>query len=217
MAIDLRRHLDELQGLDLQNPGAWPDWVRGFAAVLLAVALVGGGYWFFVKDRYAQAEDAARAEQDLRGEFETKQRRAASLEAYRERLEQMKRDFGEMLRQLPGRAEVANLLNDISQTRSANNLDEEIFEPKGEVVHDFYAELPNRIVVVGGFHDMARFVSDIAALSRIVTIEQVEISRADGGGDEGSRLRMSATAKTYRYLDDDEIASRNTSNRRGRR
>ena len=219
MQIDLRRHLEELQGLDLQNPGSWPDWVRIASAALLAIVLVAGSYWYLIKDRYAEAERAARTEQELRSEFETKQRRAAALDAYRARLEQMERDFGAMLRQLPGKAEVANLLNDISRTRSANNLDEEIFEPQSEVVRDFYAELPNRIVVVGRFHDMARFVSDIAELSRIVTIEQVEISRV-GNSDSGDSvdLRMAATAKTYRYLDDDELAAqRQSGSRRGRR
>lgn len=221
MQLDLRRRFEELQGLDLQNPGAWPDWVRTAAALLLAAVLIAGSYWYLIADRYAEAERAARTEQELRSEFETKQRRAAALEAYRARLEQMERDFGEMLRQLPGKAEVANLLNDISRTRSANNLDEEIFEPQSEVVRDFYAELPNRIVVVGSFHDMARFVSDIAELSRIVTIEQVEISRTGNGGgndsDAPTELRMSATAKTYRYLDDEELAAQRSNSRGGRR
>jgi type IV pilus assembly protein PilO len=220
MQIDLRRRFEELQGLDLQNPGAWPDWVRTAAAVLLAAALIAGSYWYLIAERYAEAERAARTEQELRSELETKQRRAAALDAYRARLEQMERDFGEMLRQLPGKAEVANLLNDISRTRSANNLDEEIFEPQSEVVRDFYAELPNRIVVVGSFHDMARFVSDIAELSRIVTIEQVEITRVGGeagDSDAPTELRMSATAKTYRYLDDEELAAQRGNARGGRR
>lgn len=221
MQIDLRRRFEELQGLDLQNPGGWPDWVRTAAAVLLAAVLIAGSYWYLIADRYAEAERAARTEQELRSEFETKQRRAAALDAYRARLEQMERDFGAMLRQLPGKAEVANLLNDISRTRSANNLDEEIFEPQSEIVRDFYAELPNRIVVVGTFHDMARFVSDIAELSRIVTIEQVEIARTGNGGgkdsDAPTELRMSATAKTYRYLDDDELAAQSGTGSRGRR
>lgn len=217
MQVDLRQRFDELQGLDLQNPGAWPDWVRAAAALLLAAVLIAGSYWFLIGDRYAAVERAAGAEQQLRGEFEKKQRRAAALDAYRARLEQMERDFGAMLRQLPGKAEVANLLNDISHTRSANNLDEEIFEPQSEVVRDFYAELPNRIVVVGNYHDMARFVSDIAELSRIVTIEQVKIERTGNNepdSDQPTELRMSATAKTYRYLDDEELAAQQSGRRR---
>lgn len=210
MAVDLRARFQELQTLDVQNPGAWPDWVRGFAALLLVVGLVGGSYWFLIKDQYEEAARAAQVEQELRANFEQKQRRAAALDAYRARLQKMERDFGEMLRQLPGRAEVANLLNDISRTRSTNNLEEEIFEPKTEVIRDFYAELPNRIVVVGGFHDIARFVSDIAALSRIVTVEDITLSpvdnKAQGSAENGIDLRMSATAKTYRYLDDEEVS-----------
>jgi len=217
MAVDLRARVQELQTLDVQNPGAWPDWVRGFIALLLVVGIIGGSYWFLIKDQYEQAASAAQVEQDLRANFEKKQRRAAALDAYRARLEKMERDFGEMLRQLPGRAEVANLLNDISQTRSVNNLEEEIFEPKTEIIRDFYAELPNRIEVVGDFHDIARFVSDIAALSRIVTIEDITLSPVDNKdqrpGDQGLDLRMSATAKTYRYLDDDEVSSGNRRSR----
>lgn len=213
MAVDLRARLQELQTLDVQNPGAWPDWVRGFTALLLVIGLVGGSYWFLIKDQYEQAARAAQVEQELRDSFEKKQRRAAALDAYRERLKKMEREFGEMLRQLPGRAEVANLLNDISQTRSTNNLEEEIFEPKTEIIRDFYAELPNRIVVVGDFHDIARFVSDIAALSRIVTVEDITLSPVDNkpqdSADQGRALRMSATAKTYRYLDDEESSRGN--------
>lgn len=216
MAVDLRARLQELQTLDVQNPGAWPDWVRGFTALLLVVGIIGGSYWFLIKDQYEQAARAAQVEQELRGNFEKKQRRAAALDAYRARLKKMEREFGEMLRQLPGRAEVANLLNDISQTRSNNNLEEEIFEPKNEIIRDFYAELPNRIVVVGNFHDIARFVSDIAALSRIVTVEDITLSPVDkqqGSAEQDRDLRMSATAKTYRYLDDEE-ASRGNRRRR---
>lgn len=212
MAIDLRARFQELQTLDVQNPGAWPDWVRGFTALLLVIAIIGGSYWFLIKDQYEQAARAAQTEQELRASFETKQRRAAALDDYRARLEAMEREFGQMLRQLPGRAEVANLLNDISQTRSANNLEEEIFEPQNEIIRDFYAELPNRIVVVGSFHDIARFVSDIASLSRIVTVEDITLAPVDGkqvGEAEGRDLRMSATAKTYRYLDDEEVSRGN--------
>lgn len=222
--VDIQKAFQQLQTLDVQNPGGWPDWVRAAAACVVAALIIGGAWWYLVAPAYESAERAQTQEQQLRKDFETKQRRAASLDAYRERLDQMEREFGEMLQQLPGRAEVANLLNDISQTRSAVNLDEEIFEPQPEIVRDFYAELPNRIIVVGAFHDMGRFVSDIAALPRIVTIEEVEITPAGSGrGDapaDGSSLRMSAIAKTYRYLDDDEMANQRAAevqNRRGRR
>lgn len=211
MAVDVQRRLQELQRLDAQNPGAWPDWVRSAAAVLLVAVLVGVSWWFLIKPKYEETEAAQRQERQLRTDFESKQRRAASLDEYRERLDKMEREFGEMLRQLPSRAEVASLLNDISQTRAGANLDEELFEPQPERLREFYAELPHRIVVVGGYHELGRFVSDVAALSRIVTIEEVEIAPAGdarrGEQADGRRLRMSATAKTYRYLDEDELAA----------
>jgi len=221
---DLQRAWTQLQTLDAQNPGAWPDWVRTAAAILLTVAIAAAGYWYFVKPRFEAAERARQQEQALRADFEKKQRRAASLEAYRERLALMDREFGQMLRQLPGKAEVANLLNDISQARAAANLDEELFEPQGEVMRDFYAELPNRIVVVGTYHDMGYFVSSVAALARIVTVENVEITpletpRGEQPADD-PQLRMSAIAKTYRYLDDEELAAQRAAEQarqRGRR
>ena len=220
--MNFQQKFQELQTLDPQNPGAWPTWVRLFVVLVITVIATGGGIYAMVLPLTEDLEREVAQEQTLRSEFERKQRKVAALDAYKQQLKEMERDFGAMLRQLPGKAEVANLLNDISRTRSANNLDEEIFEPQSEIVRDFYAELPNRIVVVGTFHDMARFVSDIAELSRIVTIEQVEISRTGGGGgndsDAPTELRMSATAKTYRYLDDDELAAQRSSGaRRGRR
>jgi type IV pilus assembly protein PilO len=120
----------------------------------------------------------------------------------------MERSFGSMLRQLPSKTEVANLLNDISQTRIASGLEEELFKPLPQIPRDFYAEIPNQIVVIGSYHQMGEFVSGIATLSRIVTIEDVEIKPAGKSGKPGvSHLRMQAQAKTYRYLDDEELAA----------
>jgi type IV pilus assembly protein PilO len=213
--VDLQKAVQELQSLDPKNPGAWPDWVRYGAAILLIIAMAGGGYWFIIKPKQEELAGLQRQEQTLRRDFETKQRRAASLDAYKTQLAEMERSFGEMLRQLPGRAEVANLLNDISQTRVASNLEEELFQPQTEIKREFYAELPNRIVIVGDFHDMGAFVSGVSALPRIVTIDSVEIVPAGGSGARAARgrttggaptqLRMTAVAKTYRYLDDEEL------------
>ena len=119
----------------------------------------------------------------------------------------MERSFGAMLRQLPSRTEVANLLNDISQTRVASSLEEELFEPLPEVQKEFYAEIPNKIIVTGDYHQMGQFVSGVAALPRIVTIDEVELRPLGGQGAAKDQLRMSALAKTYRYLDDAELAA----------
>lgn len=201
--------LQQLQTLDMQNPGAWPGWARIGAAVLAVIVLVGAGTWFWLKPIYEEVEAARVQEQSLRQDFEAKQKKVAALDAYRAQLAEMERSFGDMLKQLPSKAEVANLLNDISQTRVASGLEEELFQPQGQIPKEFYAAIPNKIVVVGSYHEMGGFAGAIAALPRIVTIEDVEIKPAGAakGKTSSTRLRMTATAQTYRYLDDDEIAA----------
>lgn len=212
--MNLQERLAELQAIDLQNPAGWPDWVRVAAAILAAVLVVALGSYFKLKPMTEDLERTRAEETKLRQDFETKQRKVAALDAYKEQLAEMERSFGDMLRQLPSKAEVANLLNDIAQTRVAAGLEEELFQPQGEVPKEFYAEIPNRIVVVGQYHEMGNFVSGVAALPRIVTIDDVEIRPAEG---HGGNLRMTATAKTYRYLDETEIqaqqAAKNKNNR----
>jgi len=200
-----RQALADLQALDAQNPGAWPSWVRIAASVLLALIILGAGLWFLVKPLREERAAAEAQETDLRGEFERKQKKVAALDAYKDQLKEMERSFGAMLRQLPSRTEVANLLADISQTRVASALEEELFQPQPEIPKDFYAEIPNRIVVTGGYHEMGAFVSAVAALPRIVTIDEVELKPAGGTAARGE-LRMTALAKTYRYLDEGEQA-----------
>lgn len=197
--------IKELQSLDMENPGTWPIWVHISAVVLAAVVVIGLGTNFLIKPEYELLKDHQATEVTLREQFETKQKKVAALDAYKEQLAEMERSFGAMLRQLPSRTEVANLLNDISQTRVASSLEEELFEPLPEAQKEFYAEIPNRIIVTGNYHDVGLFVSGVAALPRIVTIDEVEL-RPMGAGKE--QLRMSALAKTYRYLDDTELAAK---------
>lgn len=202
--------LQELQSLDTQNPGSWPLYVRITAVVLAAVLVIAGGSWYLLKPVYDEVEGMRAQELTLRKEFEDKQSKVAGLDAYRTQLAEMEKSFGDMLKQLPSRAEVANLLNDISQTRVASSLEEELFKPQGEVPREFYAEIPNQIIVVGTYHEMGNFVSSIAALPRIVTIENVDISAGanktiGAGAAKNAVLRMTALAKTYRYLDEEEI------------
>ncbi|MFT4045102.1 MAG: type 4a pilus biogenesis protein PilO [Solimonas sp.] len=198
----------QLQTLDVNNPGAWPAWTRHATAVLLGVVLAAAGLWFFVVPVEEDLDTARAQEQSLRSDFEAKQKKVAGLDAYRDQLAEMETSFGAMLKQLPSKAEVANLLNDVSQARIANSLEEELFQPQGEISKDFYAEIPNKIVVVGDYHQMGGFVSAVAALPRIVTIEDVEIRPTNSKGKSATQLRMTALAKTYRYLDDDELAVR---------
>ena len=193
-----REILEELQSLDMQNPGAWPGWVHIAACVLLAVLLLGGGGYFLVEPEYEDLQKEQQKEVSLRQEFESKQQKVAALDAYKAQLDEMQRSFGDMLRQLPSKAEVANLLNDISQTRIASNLNEELFQPTSDVPKDFYVEMPNKITVTGTYHDMGQFVSGVAALPRIVVIDEIDLRPV---GDKKTMLRMSAMAKTYRYND----------------
>jgi type IV pilus assembly protein PilO len=198
--------LKELQTLDPKDPGAWPTYVHIAATVIVMVAIGIGGYFYFVDPELEDLAKVQALEPGLKQEFEAKQHKVAALDAYKDQLAEMERSFGTMLRQLPSKTEIANLLIDISQTRLASNLEEEFFQPQGEVPKEFYAEVPNKIVVVGSYHEMGTFISGVAALPRIVTIEDVDIKPA-GGGQGKDKLRMSALAKTYRYLDESEIAA----------
>jgi type IV pilus assembly protein PilO len=140
-------------------------------------------------------------ELDLRAQFESKQQRAANLDAYKAQLQEMERSFGAMLRQLPGKTEVPNLLVDISQTGLAAGLQEKLFQPGAEKSNGFYAELPIKIKLVGSYHDFGNFVSGIAALPRIVTLHDIQITPVDAKSYDN--LTMDVTAKTYRYIEDE--------------
>lgn len=215
--MTLDQALTELQKLNGQDPGYWPRWAHIGAAAILAVMIVAAGAWFMMKPRKEELESLRHTEQELRMQFQAKQSKVASVEAYKAQLEEMERSFGAMLKQLPSRSEVANLLNDISQTRVASSLEEELFQPLPPVPKEFYAELPNRIVLIGGYNEMGAFVSGVAALPRIVTIDDVEIKPADADPKSNSRsdsggngLRMTAVLKTYRYLDEQDEAAAQT-------
>jgi type IV pilus assembly protein PilO len=209
--MNLDQAVRELQSLDIQAPGTWPRWIQVAAAVLTVVILVGAGVYAVILDMQDELETKRGQEAGLFSEFERKQRKVVALDAYKEQLQEMERSFGAMLRQLPSKSEVANLLNDISQTRVASSLDEELFQPQSEQPKEFYAEIPNKIVVTGTYHEMGAFVSGVAGLPRIVTVDEVEIKPARGGNSRSGQqfdpgeLRMTALAKTYRYLDDAEI------------
>lgn len=192
-------NLQELNELDFSNIGDWPAIVKAILVLILSGLLVAGWYFLYAEDQYKELERVERVEQDLRQDFEIKQARAANLDAYRAQLAEMQESFGSMLRQLPNKTEVADLLVDVSQTGLAAGLEFELFQPQGEVPKDFYAELPIKIRVIGNYHEFGEFVSGLAALPRIVTVHDVKISPRQG---DSARLQLEATAKTYRYLDE---------------
>lgn len=179
--------------------GTAPLPIRIGALILLVVLILAGGTWKFVMPAFDQIEELERKEQDLKKTFEEQSRKAANLEAYQEQLAEMERSFGTMLRQLPNTTEVESLLVDLSQTSAANNLKVDYFKPTGEVAKEFYAEYPIDMRVYGQYHELAKFVSDVAALPRIVTLHNITI-RPTGESSE-KELVMEMIAKTYRYLD----------------
>ncbi len=192
-------NLQELNELDFSNIGEWPLPVKLFLIILLCGGVVAAWYFLDTEDQYIRLQQVENTEQELRVDFETKQAKAANLEAYRAQLAEMEESFGAMLRQLPNRTEVADLLVDVSQTGLAAGLEFELFQPQPEVPKDFYAELPIKIRVLGTYHEFGEFVSGLAALPRIVTIHDVQIQPL---GKNTSGLKMEATARTYRYLDE---------------
>jgi type IV pilus assembly protein PilO len=169
------------------------------------VASVGLTYYFVWSEQRPELQQHEAEEQALRAEFKTKHAKAVNLEVYKQQLKDIERSFGALLRQLPGKTEVPSLLVDISQTGLAAGLQEKLFQPEAEVKKDFYAEKPIKIRLSGSYHQFGEFVSGIAALPRIVTLDEISI-RPDNK-DAYDALSMDLTAKTYRYLDEDEIAA----------
>jgi len=195
--------MDDLRNIDVNDIASWPRSVKIAAAVLICIAILAAGYWFIIKDQLAELEKAERAEVALRDEFSEKKALAVNLEAYKQQMVEMQERFGVMLRQLPNRTEVPELLIDITQTGLGRGLQFDLFQPKHKRVADFYAELPINIRVKGTYHQLGEFVSDVAALPRIVTIDDLVLSPSSG-----EILTMSAVAKTYHYLDEEQIAQR---------
>ncbi|MGD8909151.1 MAG: type 4a pilus biogenesis protein PilO [Chromatiales bacterium] len=196
-------NLQDLNELDFTNIGVWPTPVKLVLVLVVCVVVVVAGYHLDTKKQLKKLETVEQEEKNLRKDFEEKQEKAANLEAYRKQLEDMKQSFGAMLRQLPNKTEVAELLVDVSQTGLATGLEFELFKPSAEVPREFYAELPIEIKVKGTYHEFGNFISGIAALPRIVTIHDIQISSGKSKEAVGELL-LKATAKTYRYLDEEE-------------
>jgi type IV pilus assembly protein PilO len=198
--------LEELQSLDPRDPGRWPLAVRAGAVGLCFLILTAVLVYFFVWDeQLPELQRREDVEQQLRQEFHTKHAKAVNLDLYKQQLKDIERSFGALLRQLPGKTEVPNLLVDISQTGLSAGLEEKLFQPQPEQKKDFYAELPIKIRLTGSYHQFGQFVSGIAALPRIVTLHDIQITSVNK--DAYDQLALELTAKTYRYLDEDEIAA----------
>ncbi|MBI2297235.1 MAG: type 4a pilus biogenesis protein PilO [Betaproteobacteria bacterium] len=193
--------LDDLRRLDPKKVGTWPVLPKLGVLVIALVVLVFASYWFDWQNQWEQISAEKRKEEQLRTTFLDKKKQAIDLQAFRKQLEDIEKQFGALLKQLPGRSEMDALLTDINQAGLGRGLQFELFKPAvSETVRDFYAELPITIKVTGNYHDLGAFASDIGKLSRIVTLNDVALATAK------DVLVLDATAKTFRYLDEEELA-----------
>ena len=198
--------VDQLRQVDWNDPGRWPLVVHaGVVALTFVVLTFAFSFYFVVGDKKPELERKAAEEMSLRSTFREKHGKAVNLKVYEDQLRDIERSFGALLRQLPGKTEVPNLLVDISQTGVAAGLDEKLFQPSPEEKKDFYAELPIKIRLAGTYHEFGEFVSGIAALPRIVTLHDISIKSEKGAPFD--QLTLDLTARTYRYLDDEEVAA----------
>jgi len=195
---DLQHHLEP------DNIGTAPMSIKFGVFAFLFIAIIAAGIYFDTTEQLKVLERHERTELELKEQFKVKAERAAKLELYKEQLAEMEASFGALLRQLPETTEVESLLVDVSQTGLASGLEIKKFKPSAEEKKGFYAELPISLEVSGSYHQLATFISGIAALPRIVTISDMKLEPFDTEKTSVAKLKMSATAKTYRYLQEDE-------------
>jgi len=194
-------NLDDLRRLNIKEVGNWPLLPKIGLLALLFIAIVAAGAFFDWKDQFETLDKAQAEEGRLREQFGQKKAKAVNYDLYVAQLKDVEQSFGALVKQLPNRSEIDALLTDINQAGLGRGLQFELFKPAvQERMADFYAELPIAIKITGNYHDMGAFASDVAQLPRIVTLNDVQITNDKG------ELRMEATAKTFRYLDEDEIA-----------
>jgi type IV pilus assembly protein PilO len=193
--------LSSINDLDFNESGEWPIFVKIAAIVLICAVIWGGGYYFLLNDKKVELEALEQKEIELKKTFETKQAKAANLEAYKEQLAEMKVMFASMVEQLPKKSEVPDLLVDVTRTGLVNGLEFELFQPQGERPIDFYAELPIQMTVTGNYHQFGEFVSGLAALPRIVTVHDLKLGPLS---EKTGKMTMNLTAKTYRYFDESD-------------
>ena len=199
-----------LKELDFNNIGGWPREFKLAFCALVALVIIGLAWYLFVGDQRAELETLEGEETTLRSEFETKQGRAANLEPLKLQLAQMEQQLQQMLRQLPSKTEMPDLIVDISQTALATGIANELFQPGPETPKEFYAEKPIALRMVGTYHQFGAFVSGVASLPRVVimTMHDISLRPRDGGSlAPNSPLVLSGTVKTYRYLDENETAA----------
>jgi type IV pilus assembly protein PilO len=203
MAVDFKKYVDEFRNLNARDPGTWPA-IPKFAALLgILIALPVAGYFLDWQEQIGELERGQQDEIKLKGDYLNKKRQAVNLDLHAQQLREIDTQFGALLRQLPNRSQMDALLVDINQAGLGRGLQFDLFKPApAESVREFYAELPIQVKVLGNYHDMGAFASDVGQLSRIVTLSDVGIDASKDGV-----LVMEATARTFRYLDEEEVAA----------
>ncbi len=201
-SIDFRALAEDFKSLDPKDIGAWPMLPRVAVLFGLFVALLVGGWWFDWNAQLEELETKHQQEAKYKDEYLDKKKQAVNLDEYRKQLADIDKSFGALLKQLPNKAEMEALLIDINQAGLGRGLQFELFKPGKETTRDFYAELPIALKITGTYHDLGAFSADIAKLSRIVSLTNIAVVP-----DKGGLLKMDATAMTYRYLDEEELAA----------
>ena len=205
--------LDDLKNIDLNNLSSWPVPIKIGGILVVCGVILFAGFWFLIQGELDEYGAAQKTEEGLRETYMNKKALAINLPVYREQMEEMEQTFGSLLRQLPNTTEVPDLLVDITQAGLGRGLEFALFRPEKEQPKDFYAELPISVQVRGNYHELAQFVSDVAALPRIVTFGDININSS--GKD--NKLTMSAKAKTYRYLEEGSAPKPAAKKPRGRK
>ena len=200
-AFDLSTLVDDFRSLDPRDPGLWPPVPRAIILAVILILILLAGWWFGWRGQIDELNVAQQQEEKLKQEWLDKKRQAVNLAEYQKQLTEINAAFGALLKQLPNASEMESLLVDINQAGLGRGLQFELFKPGAEAQREFYAELPITIRVTGSYHDLGAFVGDIARLPRIVTLNDIEVVP----NKEGT-LTMSSVAKTFRYLDEDEVA-----------
>lgn len=202
--IDFQGIAEDFRTLDPKDPGLWPLLPRVIILAGMFLVLIAVAAWFGWQSQYEELDTKRQEEEKLKGDWLAKKKQAVNLDAYRNQLVDIERSFGALLKQLPNAAEMESLLVDINQAGLGRGLQFELFKPGAEVVKDFYAELPITINLSGSYHDFGSFAGDVAKLPRIVTLNDINVVQ----GKTGSVLALVTTAKTFRYLDENEMAER---------
>lgn len=201
--IDVKRIAQDFKNLDAKDPGMWPLAPRVAVFVGIFIAVLAAIWWFDWREQALLLEQRRAEELTLRDEWLAKKKQAVNLDEHKRQLSEIDRQFGALLKQLPNRAEMDSLLADINQAGLGRGLQFELFKPGADVVKDFYAEMPIDIKVLGAYHDLGEFASDVAQMPRIVTLNNVALE-----SDKDGRLKLDAKAVTYRYLDEEELAKK---------